>query len=464
MLLVTVALGAVLNPLNSSMIAVALPDIGRHFDVAMSQLTWLIATFYLVSAVAQPVMGKVSDLYGRRRIFFAGLALAAVASVLAPWSPILGVLILFRMTQALGTSILYPAGMSAVRHAFGRHTPRALGILGMFSSVSAAIGPSLGGLLVDWGGWQGTFFINLVPVALSMALAWKVFPHDARTVFGTPTAVPNRPARRARPAGSPLDLSGALLFGTAVVGALTFLLSLSEGSPAWWGLPPAALAGIAFVRHEARTAEAGKEPFMDVTVFSRDRIRVAIYLAWILSNVVFYCILFGMPTYFESVRQLDVRHTGFVMLSVAAVSSLTSPILGHWVDRTGHRPALAVAVGSSLAALLCMAAVGPEAPLAVLVVVLAMLGASNAFNNLALQAALYRFVPMRETGAASGLFMMCRHIGSILASMLLGLIFRHSLDAHMVRDMGLLLLIPALAMWAATRFIPEAASRPASRG
>ncbi|QBS38326.1 MFS transporter [Thermaerobacter sp. FW80] len=104
LLLAAVAFGALLNPLNSSMIAVALPAIARDFQVPLGRLTWVIAAFYLASAVGQPVMGKVADLAGRRRVFFAGLALVALASAAAPLAPTLGALVAARVLQALGSS------------------------------------------------------------------------------------------------------------------------------------------------------------------------------------------------------------------------------------------------------------------------------------------------------------------------------------------------------------------------
>ncbi|WP_042500414.1 MFS transporter [Thermaerobacter marianensis] len=468
LLLAAVAFGALLNPLNSSMIAVALPAIARDFRVPIGRLTWVIAAFYLASAVGQPVMGKVADLAGRRRIFFAGLALVALASAVAPLAPTLGALVAARVLQALGSSSLYPAGMAAVRDAFTGRTGQALGILAVFASTSAALGPSLGGFLVQAGGWQALFYVNFVPVALSMVLASRAFPAGPGGAGSSGGRSPRPAAPTGRPGGlrelgRRLDLPGMALFAGTVAFGLAALLSLSEPQPAWWTMPVAVLLAVALARWEGRVKAAGWEPFLDLEMLRRDRARTAVYGAWILSNLAFYTVFFGMPAYFEEVRHLDPRESGLMMLSVAGFSSVASPLVGRWVDRAGHRPALWAAGLSLLAGALALLAVGPGAPLAVLFVVLAFLGASNGVNNLALQAALYRFVPREETGAASGLYMTCRYVGSILSSSLLGLVLSGPLNAAMLRELAVALLVPALGLLAFVRWIPARPAPVASR-
>lgn len=430
------------------MIAVALPHIGADFGVPFARLTWLIATYYLASAIAQPVMGRVSDLFGRRRLFFAGLALVAVASALAPWSPSLAALVAFRAVQAVGTSTLYPAGMGMIRDTFRTGQAQALGILAVFSSTSAALGPSLGGFLVHLGGWPAIFVVNFPLIAVSTILAWRALPAD------TPSAA----------AAGRLDLAGVALFSGTVVGALAFLLSLDGRGPAWWALAGAVVLGFAFVRFETRLASAGAEPFIDVRVFGRDPSRTKVYLAWMMSNVAFYSIFFGMPTYFETARRLSAGATGVMMLSVAGLGSIVSPFVGRWVDRAGHRPALLAGGATFLAGAAGLYAAGGRAPLAALFAVLSLLGVSNGIHNLALQAALFRFVPREDTGAASGIFMMARYTGTILSSSLLGIVFARGVGPAGLHQLSIALLALGVPMLALMLRIPAGAgtgTRPA---
>jgi MFS family permease len=128
-LIVAIALATLLNPLNSSMIAVALPRLQQQFALTFTDLSWLISTYYLASAIGQPIMGKLSDLFGRRRLFFIGLGLIAVASGLAPLSPSFAWLVGFRIIQAVGSSTLFPAGMGIIRDRIRSNQAQALGLL-----------------------------------------------------------------------------------------------------------------------------------------------------------------------------------------------------------------------------------------------------------------------------------------------------------------------------------------------
>ena len=108
-------------------------------------------SYYVASAVAQPIMGKISDIFGRKRIFLFGLGLVTVSSLLAPLAPSIGCLIGFRVIQAIGTSSLYPAGMGIIRSSITDNQARALSVMSIFSSTSAALGPSIGGFTIHMG-------------------------------------------------------------------------------------------------------------------------------------------------------------------------------------------------------------------------------------------------------------------------------------------------------------------------
>jgi MFS family permease len=159
----TVMIGTILNPFNSSMIAVALLSLQRDFRVSPATATWLISGFYLAAAVGMPVMGQLADRFGPRRVFCVGLLVAGLASGLAPLSPAFGWLLGVRLLQACGTSVASPAALALFRawSRDGRVPAHALGALSIASSVSAALGPVLGGFLVALVGWPAIFLANV---------------------------------------------------------------------------------------------------------------------------------------------------------------------------------------------------------------------------------------------------------------------------------------------------------------
>ncbi|SEG98713.1 Predicted arabinose efflux permease, MFS family [Nonomuraea solani] len=173
-----VALGSVFNPLNSSMIAVALADVEAEFDVGIAAVTWLAAGFYLTGILAPPVMGTLADRFGPRLVFCAGLVTMAVTGVLAALAPTYPVLVGVRLLQAFGSCATMPAGMAIVQAVMpgedGRPPPRVIATISMVLTASAAAGPVLGGFLISLWGWRAIFLVNvpLAAVALTVALRW----------------------------------------------------------------------------------------------------------------------------------------------------------------------------------------------------------------------------------------------------------------------------------------------------
>jgi len=173
------ALGTLLNPLNSSMIAVALISLDREFRVGVGSATWLISGFYLAACVSQPLMGRIADQYGPRRVFLAGLVIAGVAGVAAIAAPGFWWLVGCRVLQAIGTSAAFPAGLALIRRIAGQAPPAGtLATLGITASASAALGPVLGGLLVAVAGWRGVFAVNIPLSVIGFAMALWWLPRD----------------------------------------------------------------------------------------------------------------------------------------------------------------------------------------------------------------------------------------------------------------------------------------------
>lgn len=166
------SLGTALNPLNSSMIAVALVVLRADFGLDVAAVTWVVTSFYLASAAGQPVMGRLADRFGPRRMFMLGMALVALTCALAPFAPNFALLCVARAVMALGTATAYPSAVvmvGAIAHRANVEPARPLGILQMANTSAAAVGPVIGGLLVGFVGWEALFLVN-VPLALAALL------------------------------------------------------------------------------------------------------------------------------------------------------------------------------------------------------------------------------------------------------------------------------------------------------
>jgi MFS family permease len=167
------ALGAVLNPINSTMISTALVPIATDFHASVAEAGWLIAGLYLASAVAQPTMGRLADLFGPRRIYLISLFIVAISALVGRFAPTLGVLIAVRVALGIGTAGAYPSAMRIFRvqaDRLGAAPPRvAMSVLSLAGVSTLAIGPLLGGVLTGAFGWHSIFAVN-TPLALLAAL------------------------------------------------------------------------------------------------------------------------------------------------------------------------------------------------------------------------------------------------------------------------------------------------------
>lgn len=424
--LAAILLGTVLNPLNSSMIAVALVKIGDAFAVGIVSLSWLISSFYLVAAVGQSVLGRLADQFGPRRLQCIGFVLVGVAGVLGAFAPSFGWLIAARLLLAIGTSAGFPAGLALLRSASGGQRPRAsiLASITIANSSMAALGPVLGGALVTIAGWQAIFLVNVVFAAIALPLALRWLPPDPQHQGGVSFALVRRI----------IDLPGIAAFTAMLASLLGLLLSLAD-QPLWWLAPVALVAGILLVVNDRRR----EDPFLDVRMLAANHALLGICFQYLLVNVVAFGVYFALPLWLEASRGFSSGETGLLVIPLAGVSVLATPIAARIVTRTGVRPALIAGGVAMVAGTLLLLTFGPSTPIIAILAVAVVLGIPIGFNNLGLQSALYLASDPERTGAAAGLFQTCRFIGAVLSTSLLGLVFADGVDSAGLHQFALVL-------------------------
>lgn len=179
--LVAVALGTILAPLNSTMIAIALPAIADDFDASLASAGWLVAGYLIVIALLTPFAGRLGDRFGHRRLFVLGLAAFGATSLGAALAPSLEVAIAFRALQAFAGAMSFPNGAALVRFSVpARRRAVAYGLVWGVASAAAAIGPTLGGVIVDGAGWRAMFYTSVVIAVAAIALGLRVLPGARR--------------------------------------------------------------------------------------------------------------------------------------------------------------------------------------------------------------------------------------------------------------------------------------------
>jgi MFS family permease len=395
--------GTVLQGLNSAVIAVALVPIALQFG-ASDAIPWLVSGLYIAAAVGAPTGGRLADLFGARRLYLVGLVIVLLASVAGPFMPTVEWLIVDRVVLGLGTSIQFPAAMAIIRRQAslsGRGAVGAIGIVALCGQTTAALGPTLGGLVIGAVGWQGIFWVN-VPLVLNSAL-WLmlVVPADER-----------KPRRGLRSTVIALDLPGMLLFVVALVLLMSWLLGGNSVGAAWMVIAVVALTAMFTVRERAASS-----PFVDLRVLAAHPQIALTCLRAVVTFVSFYCVFYGLPQWLQSSRDLDPAMAGLLMLPVFAIGVLSTFV----ATRIGRRarPRVLLAVGTAamvLAGTMLAFFVDEGSPIVILVVVAALLGVPNGFNNLGNQLLLHGGSPSTAAGSASGLYRTAQYLGACIST------------------------------------------------
>lgn len=438
-LMISVGLGIMLNPLNSSMISIAIARLQQEFILDVTTVSWIIFSFYIASAVAQPVMGKCSDLFGRRKIFLIGLVVVFGSSMLAPLSPDFSWLIVFRIIQSVGTSMMVAVGMAIVRIHVTEKQAAALSILAMFLSGAAAIGPFIGGVLIHWWDWQSIFLVNIPLVIASFIFAWKTIPKET-------TLKTNHGDMSMKKWFLLIDAPGILLFTVALVTLLMSVLSVkSTGHLLTWHLMVGGIGLLAlasFIRHELKTAS----PFIPLKVFAKYPEMTWVNVQFMLVNTLFYALFFGVPSYLQQVRHLNEVHTGLMMLTLGLCSLISSPFAGRWIEKSGTRPALIVSAVLMTFGSILIVALDKTSPVVNVILPLAVFGISNGLNSVGMQAALFKSTPKDMIGVASGIFNTSRYLGTILSSLLIGIVMGDTFSFIGFQMLGIILTVLAASL------------------
>lgn len=429
-LTVPLLLGATLNPINSSMIAIALVPIGAAFGASPAATAWLVSALYLATAIGQPVIGRLVDRFGARPLYLIGAALVGVAGVIGTAAPSLGVLIAARVLLGFGTSAQFPAAMHTVRgeaQRTGLKTPSGiLTALSIAAQSTMVIGPTLGGALIGVGGWRLVFAVNIPLALVCIALGSRRLPK------GAPIQTQSR-----------IDLVGMGLFAAMLTSLLLLLMSPSVGH--LYLLAIAAAVAMAFIRIELRAGE----PFIDLRVFGGNAPLLTTYLRQTLTYVLTYSFIYGFTQWLEEGRGLSASTAGLVVLP----TSLTAIVVAWFTGRrNGIRSKLFVGTMSTVAASAALLALNRGTAIWVLIGVGLLAGTTQGMNGLANQNALFRQADAARMGTASGLLRTFQYLGAILSSAAVAIVFRAGASSHGLHDLavvmigcGMLLLAVVLA-------------------
>lgn len=455
--------GAILNPVNSSIIAVALAPIGAALGADASETAWLISALYLATSIGQPLAGRLVDTYGPRRLFLAGAALTGIAGVLGTLAPNLGVLVAARVVLGFGTCAGYPAAMYLIRSEADRTGMKSpagvLTALAVATQTIAVVGPTLGGLLIGLGGWRSTFAVN-IPLAIACLVLGLLFlpahrPVQAAPAETAPARIPGTPVRTpgAPSAHSRIDAVGVLLFTATLVSLLLFLMDTRLDRV--WLLAVTVLAGAGFALRELRAGD----PFIDVRVFAGNVPLLATYARTLVAYTVSYAFIYGFTQWLEDGRGLSASAAGLVLLPTFAVGIVVSALTGRRAAVLGK---LVVGAAVQLAACALLLVLGDHTAVWILVAVTALLGLPQGLIGLANQNALYHQADPARMGASSGLLRTFMYLGAMVSSSATGAFFGRRATTAGLHGLAVFMLAAAavlLVLTVADRSLAVTAAR-----
>ncbi|HEY4278565.1 MAG TPA: MFS transporter [Conexibacter sp.] len=419
-------LGSALNPINSSLIATALVPIAHSLGVSVGKTSVLVASLYLASAIAQPTAGKLAEELGPRRVFLAGILLVLVGGIIGGLAHDLTTLIVARVLIGIGTSAGYPSAMVLIRRRAadaGMDAPPGgvLGGLSIAATVTTAVGPPIGGVLVDATSWRAAFLVNIPVALIALAMTASWIGRDPK--LGRTRTVGEITRR--------IDLTGIVIFAATMSALLVFLLDLPSAE--WAFLAAAfALAGV-LVAWELRAAT----PFIDMRLLASNKALTRTYMRGLLSLLGIYTILYGITQWLEAGHGFSAEQAGLLILPMGALAAIVSrPIASHNLVRGPLIAGAAAALAGSVGVLLLTT----STPALAIVAVTLLFGITFGTIAVGNQTALYTQAPAAQVGTAAGLYRTFSYIGSIASATITSIVFRTKVDDGGLHTLALILI------------------------
>jgi EmrB/QacA subfamily drug resistance transporter len=398
------SLAILLSSLGTSIANVALPTLATVFAASFQQVQWVVLAYLLTSTVLIAGIGRLGDIFGRRRLLLAGLAVFSAASLLAGVSPSLPLLIAARAIQGAGAAAMMALAMAFVSETVPKEAiGSVMGLLGTMSAVGTALGPSLGGLLISGFGWHAIFVVAVPFGLFAFALVHHFLPAD----------------RTAATAGH-FDLVGAGLLATTLA-AYALAMTAGAGRFGWLNLALVAASAIGTALFMLRQRRAAF-PLIRPAAFHRPGFPASLAANVLVATVIMVTLVVG-PFYLSRTLGLGPAHVGFVLAVGPVVSVLTGVVAGRLVDRFGASPMVAAGLATMAAGAAGLPVLSALFGLPGYILAIVVLTPGYQLFQAANNAAVMTGIAADERGVIAGLLNLSRNLGLITGASLMGAIF-----------------------------------------
>ncbi|AIG26882.1 MFS transporter [Brevibacillus laterosporus] len=398
-ILANVSLGIFMSTLDGSITNVALPSISGTLDVPLHIVQWVVTAYLLAIASLLPIIGKLSDLFGRGNLYNLGFLIFLIGSALCGLSKSIWMLIGMRVLQAAGAALLMANSQAIIAATFPKEERgRALGITGMVVSLGSLSGPAIGGILVDSFGWESIFWIN-VPIGL----------------IGFIAALRIMPKQHQKRVGEPFDYLGSIMYMTSMI---TFLYTISNAEEHGWttgitlgGLLFSFIIFVLFYRRETRISH----PMLDFSLFKIRTFRSGSF-ATLLSFLSLFCITILMPFYMQLVLEYPPNIVGYVMMANAVMMAIVAPFSGWLSDKIGCYYLTISGLVINAISFVLLTKLTTNEPAWLVATHMGIFGIGTGLFLSPNNASILGSVPPTLLGAAGGLNALVRNIGMVLGT------------------------------------------------
>lgn len=413
LVLLTVCLGTVLTGYIGSSINIALPNIMQTFGFTMDSVVWVSLSYMIPYGATLPMMGKLGDQFGRKKMYISGLSLFTLATLMVGLAWNSAALISFRVLQGLGAGLLFPNAMALVSDAFpARERGQALGMWGALAAGGSAFGPTIGGYIVEHLTWRLIFY-TIIPISIAGLVMASVFLIESQLQDDLPK----------------IDyLGGALL----VLSLSTLLLALNQGSKEGWDsfyIISMLLVSVGSLAAFIYTESVVKHPLVELGLFKNSTFTTSNIVGFI-SFLALYGGMFLLPFFLRNILGYSAVKAGTSMLPLVGSMIFLAPLGGKLADRMGSRVPAAIGMAILSLALYSFSFMDERISVSAIAWRLILMGIGLAFTMSPLSNGVMGTLPKDKIGVGSGVFNLFKNVGGSVGVAIMGTLLNNRQIVH----------------------------------
>lgn len=421
LIIFAVSIGTFMSALDSSVVNIALPSIGQHFNVSLSTIEWVVMSYLLIISSLLLTYGRLGDIYGHKKIYIIGFIIFTIGSLACGAAPTIILLILSRALQAVGAGMLMSMGPAIITEAVPpEKRGKSLGINAIAVSVALTTGPVLGGILTSNFGWQSIFYINIPVGIIGSIFAMRVIPENRDCDF------------------QPFDIAGAIVVFLSLI---SILLSLSFTEKYGWNNPyiiSSLIGGVFLLLMFILIEKHTEHPMVDLTLF-HNRLFSMSNLSALLNFMAQFSVTLIMPFYLQELRNLPPSKAGLMIIPMPVTTMVIAPVSGAISDKVESRYISSLGMAITTLGIWLLSRLNVNSSTLSIVLSLSVVGLGSGMFQTPNNSAIMGSVPGNRRGIASGFLATMRNIGMVLGVAISGAIFtsRFAYLKKTLSDIGL---------------------------